>query len=178
MKWKLLSETEEISNRWIKVRRADFELSRGTVLKDYWLVEKDAFVVVVAECDGEVILVREYRPGTDNYYLSPPAGYIDAGESILEAAQRELLEETGYEVIESRQIGEFHASPAWLAQRAFVVWASVRLASEVVELDEEISEVVKISWTKTLEKIASGEICEMQAMAALLLASQIKSRRD
>lgn len=172
MKWKLLSESEEISNRWIKVRRADFELSRGTVLKDYWLVEKDAFVVVVAECEGAVILVSEYRPATDKYYVSPPAGYIDAGESILEAARRELLEETGYEVIDSRQIGELHASPAWLAQYAFVVWASVRRAPEMVELDEEISEVVRMPWAAVLEKITSGEICEMQAVAALLLARQ------
>ena len=99
MKWKLISKQPEIVNRWIKVTRAAFQLARGTVLEDYWLVERSDFVVVVGQSEDKVILVKEYRPAMDRFYLSPPAGYIDSGESPLGAAAREFQEETGMEIL-------------------------------------------------------------------------------
>ena len=119
MKWKMLSSENVIRNEWITLRRAAFELPSGKVLRDYWLVEKRDFVVIVAQCDGDVILVREYRPATDRFYLSAPAGYIDDGETPLEAAARECLEETGYEVVSAELLSESHFSPGWLKESAF-----------------------------------------------------------
>ena len=176
MRWKKLNEQDVIRNQWITVKKAAFELPSGRVLEDYWLVEKPSFVVVVAECEGDVILIREYRPGTDQTYLSPPAGYIDAGETPEQAAARECLEETGYEVMSAKLLSESHFSPGWFNGKAYFVLAAVRPALGPVEIDEEISEVVRMPWALVLEKIRSGEIQEMQAVAALLLARQVTDR--
>ena len=176
MKWKKLSEQEVIHNQWITVKRSAFELPSGKVLEDYWLVEKRAFVVIVAQCEGDVVLISEYRPGTDKFYLSPPAGYIDDGETPLEAAARECREETGYEVIDSKEMGENHCSPGWLKASAHFVLATVKPITGDVKIDDEISAVVRLPWAEVLRKIGSGEIQEMQAVASLLLANQLQGK--
>lgn len=52
--------------------------------------------IVPVTVQGEMILIRQYRPPLDNYVVEFPAGLSDRGEKLEEAAARELLEETGY----------------------------------------------------------------------------------
>lgn len=53
-------------------------------------------IIVPVTAEGEIILIRQYRPVLDNYVLELPAGLVELGETSLEAARRELVEETGY----------------------------------------------------------------------------------
>lgn len=59
-------------------------------------VEPDSAVVVAATAAGEILLVREFRPGTEEWLDELPGGNVDPGEEPEAAAARELLEETGY----------------------------------------------------------------------------------
>jgi ADP-ribose pyrophosphatase len=59
-------------------------------------LEEDTAVVVALTPADEVVLVREFRPGPQEELLELPGGAVDEGEEPLEAARRELLEETGY----------------------------------------------------------------------------------
>ena len=62
------------------------------------LVGPDSSLVCVFDHQSRVLLVKQFRPSIDDYTLEFPAGAVDPGETALEAAQREALEETGYRI--------------------------------------------------------------------------------
>ena len=62
------------------------------------LVGPDSSLVCVFDHQSIVLLVKQFRPSIDDYTLEFPAGAVDPGETALEAAQREALEETGYRI--------------------------------------------------------------------------------
>ena len=95
-KWTLVDSTPVFENQWLQVIKKSYLHEGQAGEKDYFVVERSPFVIVVA-LDGSVLLmVRHYRHGTDTKYLELPAGYRDAEESAEDAARRELLEETSY----------------------------------------------------------------------------------
>jgi len=86
-----------------------------------------------------VLLERQYRHAAKGYLWELPAGRIDAGESELHAAQRELLEETGYTAQHWRRILNFFASPGFVAETMSVFLATgLRAGPAQPEADEII----------------------------------------
>lgn len=73
---------------------------------------------------GEVVLERQYRHPARKWLLEIPAGSVDPGETVVEAAKRELMEETGYSAKKWRTLGGWYASPASTNTRAYVVLAT------------------------------------------------------
>lgn len=71
------------------------------------LVGPDSSLVCVFDRQSRVLLVKQFRPSIDDYTLEFPAGAVDPGETALEAARREALEETGYR-IELATLGSYY----------------------------------------------------------------------
>lgn len=174
--WKLLTSQVIVNSPWLQVYRNSYHLPGGQEIEDYYVVERSDFVIVVACDEVEVVLVRQYRPATDQMYLALPAGYIQESESPETAARRELSEETGLHVASCSLIGELHPLPGYIKSCAYVVLCG-GLAGELKAEDQlEIDIALKLPWKKTLEMIQAGEIREMQAVSALLLAWQFINR--
>ena len=95
-KWKIL-KSEYIAHRpWMTARCDMVQLPDGRVNPEYWVLEFPDWVNVIALTkDGHMVMVRQYRHalGITEYELC--AGVMEEGETPLEAAKRELLEETG-----------------------------------------------------------------------------------
>lgn len=64
------------------------------------LDKADAVMMFCMYTNGDIVLIRQFRPAINNYIYESPAGLIDEGETILEAAKREVYEETGLAVID------------------------------------------------------------------------------
>lgn len=75
------------------------ELYDGSSTTFERLKREDTAVIIPILEDGTILLVQDEQPGRDSV-LTPPGGRLDPGEDALEAAKRELLEETGYEPVE------------------------------------------------------------------------------
>ncbi|MFN2473260.1 MAG: NUDIX hydrolase [Sphingomicrobium sp.] len=83
-------------------------------------------VVILAEIDGDVLLVEQYRVPVGGRCLELPAGLIgdeEDGEAIEAAAIREMDEETGYRPGRIERLGDFHASPGMLSESFTLVRA-------------------------------------------------------
>jgi ADP-ribose pyrophosphatase len=83
-------------------------LPNGRIIDDYHhVVVPDFAIMVVTDSDGALLFLRQYKHGLGAVSLTLPAGHIDAGEAPLDAAQRELLEETGHVAENWRSLGSF-----------------------------------------------------------------------
>lgn len=80
---------------------------------DFYIIEAPTWVNVVAiSADDEILLIKQYRHGIRSVTFEIPGGMVDPGESPLEAAKRELLEETGFISNDWALIGNVHPNPA------------------------------------------------------------------
>ncbi|ADX84078.1 NUDIX hydrolase [Sulfolobus islandicus HVE10/4] len=68
-------------------------------------------VVIIPKINNEIILIRQFRPVIDKWIYELPAGTIEEGEDPLNTANRELIEEIGYEAGKMKEIISFYASP-------------------------------------------------------------------
>lgn len=97
MRWETLSSEYIIRRPWLTARRDTVKLPTGVVNDEYYILEYPTWVNVVAITkDGKFVFVRQYRHGIGCTCHEIVAGVSEKGEEPIEAAKRELMEETGY----------------------------------------------------------------------------------
>jgi ADP-ribose diphosphatase len=107
-------DSEQLADcRVFRVRRDRSRNPRGGRVHDFYVIEAPDWINVVPLTDGgEVVLIEQYRHGSEEVSLEIPGGMVDGGESPREAAERELLEETGYAAREIVYLGKTRPNPA------------------------------------------------------------------
>ncbi len=99
MKYTQLSRKNIYKSPWINLYQDKIKLSDGNIIDDFHVVDfgYESIGSIVTGAKGEILLIKEYRYPTDTISWEIPAGGIDAGETPIQAATREIHEETGYE---------------------------------------------------------------------------------
>ena len=166
----VIGRQKEFSTPWFDV--ISKTLSEGDPRFPYYLLEMPDYVSVVALTEGqEVLLVRQYRPTVENHTLELPSGHVEEGESPAEAAQRELLEETGYEGDDLELLGCLAPDTGRLGNRMWCYFASqVKLHSPTPPLEAGI-ELVVCSQRELMSYIAESKFNHALHLAAVFLAT-------
>jgi ADP-ribose pyrophosphatase len=139
------------------------------------VIRHNGSVVILATNPGKkkkdpwVVIERQYRHAAGQYLWELPAGKLDAGESALEGAKRELAEETGYAAQKWTPLVEYYASPGFLGEAMKVFLAEGLVAGEAhPEADEHIDfRLVKLS--EILEMIDKGKIIDGKTLTSILI---------
>ena len=141
-----------------------------TAVPFYRIVAPDWINVIPLTAEGEVLLVRQYRFGTEDFTLEIPGGMCDPGEQPLESARRELLEETGYSAASWRSLGAVHPNPALQPNRchSFLARDLTRVGPPSPD-EHESFEALQLSLADVRGKIASGEISHSLVVCAFQL---------
>ena len=145
---------------------------------DYELIRKhDAAAVVPVTPDGDVLLVRQFRPPIRSLLTEIPAGLLDIeGEDALTCAKRELFEETGYRHTEIAFLGGTYTSPGFTDEYVHLFWA--RTAASPAGAPEPGIEVVRMPLHRAVASARAGKIRNASTALGLLLASGVPALRD
>ena len=128
-----------------------------------------AVVLPVDDTKSEprILLEEQFRYAANETLWEIPAGRVDAGESSLEAAKRELLEETGFTAARWKHAFYFFASPGFLAERMDVFLARGLKAGEAQPEEDERIKVKFFSLSTTLHMCLNGQIHDAKTLAAI-----------
>jgi ADP-ribose pyrophosphatase len=139
-----------------------FEIKRAIVQH-----EGSAVVMPVDE-KKRVLLVRQYRLPARRYLWELPAGRVDPGESVLQAAKRELREETGYRARSFKKLAEFYPSPGFLAEKMTIYLATGLTAGDHSPMEDERIEMQWFTPREIDALIANGKILDAKTNIGFL----------
>jgi ADP-ribose pyrophosphatase len=171
--WQVLSKRAIHTSRWgINVALWSVRLPDGTVVTDHPVLDhlRPAVGVIPIGQDGRVLMIDHYRVITGRRGWELPAGRVDPGESVDEAARRELLEETGHSAAAWATLGEYHPSNGSSNQVSHV-----KTARELTRRSEptDRNETIALRWfgvPEIRELVRANEIYDGLSLTGLCWA--------
>ena len=128
-----------------------------------------AVVILPVLRDDQIILIRNYRYAVGQYLIELPAGTLEKNENPMNAAGRELLEETGYLAGRIQPIGNFYTSPGILSEKMYA-FAAYDLEKSVQALEEgEEIELFPVSLADAVLMIQDGQIQDGKTITVVLM---------
>ncbi len=158
--WRKLDERPAYEGAYRRVVTRRYERPDGSVA-DYEVKAEASIAAVVALTEDErVLLVREFRVGTEQVLLELPGGILDDGESPEESMRRELLEETGY-AGELEHVAAFpDCAYSTRLKHAFVA-TGCRQVAEATPHADEFLEIVAVSLADFREHLRGGQLTDV-----------------
>ncbi len=169
----ILNKTTIAKSRLFRIESLDIEFSNGQQRNYERLARGNpggAVLVIPMLDDNTVLLIREYSAGVHRYELGLPKGKTDAGESFLEAANRELKEEVGYGARNLHHLSSFSLAPSYLEHMTEIILAQDLYQQKLPGDEPEELEVVPWQLTNINALLATGECTEARSIAALFMA--------
>ena len=170
--WERLHSEKLFDSPYFVLRSDRLRLPGGAIKDPYYIIERpDAAVVFPLTKEGEVVLVRQYRPPLERMELGLPAGLVEEGEEPETAARRELLEETGYSGGEWEILGSLASSPSLKDNWAYLFLArGVEVTAPPDPDEHELVEMLKVPVDDLLGLVRTGQIVSSSGVAAIMLA--------
>jgi ADP-ribose pyrophosphatase len=171
---KLRSE-QVLKGDFLDVRRDMVRLPDGSEASREYVIHPGAVMIVAQLDDGQLVLERQFRYPVRSVMIEFPAGKLDAGESSLACARRELLEETGYTASEWARAGVLH--PVISYSTEFIdIWFARGLTLSQRKLDVgEFLDVFTASQATLLAMSRSGQLTDAKTLTGILWLQNVMS---
>lgn len=172
--WNTVSQKYLIRDQWINLRADVCKMPDGKIVEPYYVLEYPDWVNVTAITDREeVIMVRQYRHAYGKVVLELPGGVVDPGESYATAAQRELLEETGYTATHFEELARTSPNPSNQTNLSVSYLATGAKKASAQKLDHtEDIEVVVMPLEEVMQLLRSNKIVQAMHVTSLYYVLQ------
>ena len=174
-RWKKLEARTIAHTRIFDVQSVDFQHPARLKSQDFFVINAPDWVNVVALTpDRQLVLVRQFRFGLDDFSVEIPGGVMDPGENAIAAGVRELREETGYIGTAARLLGVVHPNPAMQNNRCHLVLVENACREARLEWDsDEEFEILTRPVDEVYHLAYDGGITHAMVLDALLLFSPV-----
>ena len=168
-KWKLISSEPVFESKWLSIYSNSYELPNGNIVHNYYHLKRPDYVLIIAHKNDELVIEKQYRRGVNGFLYELPAGWIDKGENPIDAAKRELREETGLSG-DAKLLGKIYPQPGFSSMKCYVVEIKLDddLESQELGLDEEITYNL-VNFKEVEKLISQNEYKDMGMLSALQL---------
>ncbi len=171
--WKTVSKETVLNySKFLSLEKHTIQLPDGTIIDDWpWIITPDYINVAVVTEDDQFLCFKQTKYAARGVLLAPVGGYLDPGEDPLLAAQRELLEETGYEAFKWISLGNYAVDGNRGSGNAHLFLAKhARQISQPNADDLEEQELVLLSRTDIEHALKNGEFKVLAWPALMALA--------
>jgi ADP-ribose pyrophosphatase len=164
-----LSGAHVYSGALLDVRRDDVRLPDGTQGVREYIVHRGAVLMIPVHDDGRLVAVRQFRYPQNRAFIEFPAGKLDAGETALATAQRELIEEAGYSAAHWTRLGVIHPVISYSTE-AIDIYVARSLTHVGAKLDAgEFLDVLECQEVDLLAAQDDGKLTDAKTIAALAM---------
>jgi len=170
----LRNVTDIATTRFFNIQSMDVEFSNGE-RRQYERLKPpgNGAVLVIPMLDDEtVLMIYEYSGGTDRYELALTKGKIDDGETPLEAANRELIEEIGYGAKKLTYMKAMSIAPGYQSSETHIVLAQDLYSASAQGDEPEPLEVVEHQLSELESLVYNDDLTEARSIAALYMAKE------
>jgi ADP-ribose pyrophosphatase len=180
---KVLASKDVFEGPLFRVKRDEIEEPTGKRVKRDVIRHNGSAVILAVDDrksrkDPLILIERQFRHAAQHYLYEVPAGKMDNGEDHLEAAKRELREETGYSAKKWTKLVRYFASPGFLGEWMQVFLAEGLIAGEAQPEEDESFELQFVPLSELLKLIDQGEILDGKTLiSAMYYARWMKKRK-
>ncbi|TGE23161.1 NUDIX hydrolase [Hymenobacter metallicola] len=176
--WQTLSSEVKYHNPWIRVREDQvINPKGGRGIYGVVSMKNKALGIIPVDAEGNTWLVGQYRYALNEYSWEIPMGGGPVELDILESAQRELKEETGFTARRWTNIARLHTSNSVTDEEGFVFLAEELEAGEVEPEETEDLRLWKLPLAEAIAMVMDNRITDCISVAGLLKAERILSSR-
>ncbi len=175
MAWITLKSDTIIENEHVALKKNKVRLEDESVIEDFYTVTiPDASLIVAVTYDNKMVLKKVYRYACGEDVIECPAGMIESGEHPYEAAQRELLEETGYKSDDWQYLGYTWESTSKLTNKMHLFLAKncVKVSEQNLDKNEFI-ELLCVDMVEAIQMVMDGRINANSSAHAILKAERL-----
>jgi ADP-ribose pyrophosphatase len=169
MKFRVEAEKELFQGRIIRLVERKLVLPNGRRTTFHIVEHPGAVAIVPVHANGDVVLLRQFRPTIGMEIYEIPAGTIEKGEGPLATAKREIVEETGFKAKRWDKIADFYTAPGFCDERIHVYVARDLTPAKADGDDDEILRPVRMTIDAALKLIRTRRIRDAKTIAGLML---------